>query len=129
MMSCDSTWATVSIATPTTISSDVPPKKNVTPRPWVNHCGITASNCSPTNGIGATRKPGDAIGLDVHVNDNDGTGREDKLMWSDSVDLAHGDLLLMAGAAQQHYVHAVPKTARPVGERVNLTLRWVSPDR
>jgi alkylated DNA repair dioxygenase AlkB len=40
-----------------------------------------------------------------------------------TVDLAHGDLLLMAGATQHHYVHAVPKTARPVGERVNLTFR------
>jgi alkylated DNA repair dioxygenase AlkB len=46
-----------------------------------------------------------------------------------ALDLAHGDLLLMAGATQEHYVHAVPKTARPVGERVNLTFRWVSPDR
>lgn len=45
----------------------------------------------PWTAIGATRKAGDAIGLDVHVNDNDGTGREDKLMWSDSIDLAHGD--------------------------------------
>jgi alkylated DNA repair dioxygenase AlkB len=42
-----------------------------------------------------------------------------------TVDLAHGDLLLMAGATQHHYVHAVPKTARPVGERVNLTFRRV----
>lgn len=41
------------------------------------------------------------------------------------LDLAHGDLLLMAGATQHHYVHAVPKTARPVGERVNLTFRRV----
>ncbi len=45
----------------------------------------------PWSAIGATRRPGDAIGLDVHVNDNDGTGREDKLMWSDAMDLAHGD--------------------------------------
>ena len=30
MISCDSTCCTVSIATPTTISSEVPPKKNVT---------------------------------------------------------------------------------------------------
>jgi len=43
--------------------------------------------------------------------------------------LAHGDLLLMAGATQHHYLHAVPKTARPVGARVNLTFRWVRPDR
>jgi alkylated DNA repair dioxygenase AlkB len=46
-----------------------------------------------------------------------------------TLDLAHGDLLLMAGQTQHAYVHAVPKTARPVGERVNLTFRWVSPDR
>jgi alkylated DNA repair dioxygenase AlkB len=48
---------------------------------------------------------------------------------ANALDLAHGDLLLMAGATQRHYVHAVPKTARPVGTRVNLTLRWVRPDR
>jgi len=48
---------------------------------------------------------------------------------ANALDLAHGDLLLMAGATQRHYVHAVPKTARPVGARVNLTFRWVRPDR
>ena len=48
---------------------------------------------------------------------------------ANTLDLAHGDLLLMAGATQHHYVHAVPKTARPVGVRVNLTFRWVRPDR
>jgi alkylated DNA repair dioxygenase AlkB len=42
-----------------------------------------------------------------------------------TVDLAHGDVLLMAGATQHGYVHALPKTARPVGERINLTLRWI----
>ena len=46
-----------------------------------------------------------------------------------TLDLAHGDLLLMAGPTQHHYLHAVPKTARPVGVRVNLTFRWVRPDR
>jgi alkylated DNA repair dioxygenase AlkB len=46
-----------------------------------------------------------------------------------TLDLAHGDLLLMAGQTQHAYVHAVPKTARPVGARVNLTFRWVRPDR
>jgi alkylated DNA repair dioxygenase AlkB len=40
-----------------------------------------------------------------------------------TIELAHGDLLLMAGSTQHAYVHAVPKTARPVGERVNLTFR------
>ncbi|MBP6107708.1 MAG: alpha-ketoglutarate-dependent dioxygenase AlkB [Steroidobacteraceae bacterium] len=46
-----------------------------------------------------------------------------------TLDLAHGDLLLMAGQTQHRYVHAVPKTARPVGVRINLTFRWVGPGR
>ena len=44
-----------------------------------------------------------------------------------TIDLAHGDLLLMAGVTQHAYLHAVPKTARAVGERINLTLRLVIP--
>ena len=43
-----------------------------------------------------------------------------------SLDLAHGSLLLMRGATQHHWVHAVPKTTRPVGERINLTFRQVA---
>ena len=39
--------------------------------------------------------------------------------------LAHGSLLLMSGATQHHWVHALPKTTAPVGERINLTFRWV----
>lgn len=41
--------------------------------------------------------------------------------------LAHGSLLLMAGSTQRHWVHAVPKTSRPVGERINLTFRLLQP--
>jgi alkylated DNA repair dioxygenase AlkB len=43
------------------------------------------------------------------------------------LELAHGSLLVMEGATQHHWVHAVPKTARPVGERINLTFRQVMP--
>lgn len=43
-----------------------------------------------------------------------------------TLDLGHGSLLAMAGATQQCYVHAVPKTARAVGERINLTFRYVT---
>jgi alkylated DNA repair dioxygenase AlkB len=50
-------------------------------------------------------------------------------MTASTLELAHGDLLLMAGQTQHAYVHAVPKTARPVEARVNLTLRWVDPGR
>ncbi len=39
--------------------------------------------------------------------------------------VAHGDLLLMAGDTQRHWQHAVPKTRRPVGPRINLTFRRV----
>ena len=42
-----------------------------------------------------------------------------------SVTLTHGSLLLMGGETQRLYVHALPKTAREVGERINLTFRWV----
>ena len=41
--------------------------------------------------------------------------------------LGHGSLLLMGGESQRHWVHAVPKTSRPVGERINLTFRQVRP--
>ena len=43
------------------------------------------------------------------------------------LDLAHGSLLSMAGETQHLYVHAVPKTARTVGERINLTFRLITP--
>lgn len=39
--------------------------------------------------------------------------------------LGHGQLLVMRGRTQQHYVHAVPKTRKPVGSRLNLTFRLV----
>jgi alkylated DNA repair dioxygenase AlkB len=37
--------------------------------------------------------------------------------------LTHGSLLLMAGTLQHFWKHALPKTAQPVGERINLTFR------
>jgi len=42
------------------------------------------------------------------------------------LDLPHGSLLVMSGATQHHWVHALPKTRRPVGERINLTLRSIA---
>jgi len=40
-----------------------------------------------------------------------------------SWELGVGDLLLMTGESQSDYAHAVPKTARPIGPRINLTFR------
>lgn len=42
-----------------------------------------------------------------------------------AVELPHGSLLVMRGNTQARYRHALPKTARPVGERVNLTFRRI----
>ncbi|MFC9963286.1 alpha-ketoglutarate-dependent dioxygenase AlkB [Nocardia ignorata] len=35
----------------------------------------------------------------------------------------HGDLLVMGGACQRTWEHAVPKTARPVGPRISIQFR------
>jgi alkylated DNA repair dioxygenase AlkB len=42
-----------------------------------------------------------------------------------SVELTHGGLLVMRGGTQANWLHQVPKTARPVGERLNLTFRRI----
>lgn len=46
-----------------------------------------------------------------------------------AVDLEHGSLLVMEGPTQHHWLHALPKTVRPLGERINLTYRWIKGDR
>lgn len=40
-------------------------------------------------------------------------------------ELGAGDLLVMRGTVQDHFRHALPKTRRPVGPRLNLTFRHV----
>lgn len=37
--------------------------------------------------------------------------------------LKHGSFLLMAGSTQHYWEHAVPKTAKPIKPRINLTFR------
>jgi alkylated DNA repair dioxygenase AlkB len=41
-------------------------------------------------------------------------------------DLADGNLLLMAGALQQNWLHGINKTAKPVEPRLNLTFRYIA---
>ena len=41
------------------------------------------------------------------------------------LELDPGSLLIMSGRSQADYQHAVPKTRRPVGPRINLTFRNV----
>jgi alkylated DNA repair dioxygenase AlkB len=44
-----------------------------------------------------------------------------------SWDLGQGDLLVMRDESQREYRHAVPKTTRPIGPRMNLTFREFHP--
>jgi alkylated DNA repair dioxygenase AlkB len=44
-----------------------------------------------------------------------------------TLELTHGSLLVMSGPLQRHWLHSVPKTARPVGPRINLTFREIVP--
>jgi len=45
-----------------------------------------------------------------------------------AVDLPSGSVLIMRGATQANWLHAVPKTAKPVAPRINLTFRMVNGD-
>ena len=39
--------------------------------------------------------------------------------------LGDGDILIMGAGTQSNWSHAVPKTSKPVGPRINLTFRWI----
>ena len=43
-----------------------------------------------------------------------------------SLDLESGSVLAMDGAARAEWQHALPKSARPLGPRVNLTFRFMA---
>jgi alkylated DNA repair dioxygenase AlkB len=45
------------------------------------------------------------------------------------IPLTHGSFLLMGETMQEHYEHHVPKTARKVGARINLTFRISEPSK
>ena len=39
--------------------------------------------------------------------------------------LQNGSLLLMSGSTQHHWLHEIPRTAKPIGPRINLTFRVI----
>lgn len=43
-----------------------------------------------------------------------------------ALELPHGSLLLMRGDTQSNYRHALPRTRREIGARINLTFRRIS---
>jgi len=42
-----------------------------------------------------------------------------------SIVLEHGSLFLMKGSTQHFWKHQIPKTAKPIGNRINLTFRSI----
>ena len=42
------------------------------------------------------------------------------------IPLANGSLLLMQGATQENWKHKIPKTAKQIQPRINLTFRWIA---
>lgn len=65
--------------------------------------------------LGATRR----FVLKARVADADGRFARHVL------ELPHGSLLVMRGDTQARFRHALPRTARPVGPRINLTFRQI----
>lgn len=51
--------------------------------------------------------------------------RHNKTRQKLDLELAHGDLLLMAGELQHHWRHELPKTRKPKQPRINLTFRRI----
>jgi len=41
------------------------------------------------------------------------------------IEVVHGSALIMLGELQHHWQHQVPKTRKPVKERINLTFRFI----
>lgn len=55
--------------------------------------------------------------------------RHDAAIPSLRLALPTASVLVMAGDTQTNWKHALPRQARPCGERLNLTFRWITPDR
>ncbi|BFM16341.1 alpha-ketoglutarate-dependent dioxygenase AlkB [Maricurvus nonylphenolicus] len=52
--------------------------------------------------------------------------RKDRDLGTIKLMLSAGDLLLMKGATQHHWLHSVPKVSKTIGPRINLTFRRVT---
>ena len=51
--------------------------------------------------------------------------RSDSEVSNFALELSTGSLLIMAGTTQKFWQHEIPKTKKSVGERLNLTFRFV----
>jgi alkylated DNA repair dioxygenase AlkB len=121
------------------------------PRPWpaalVPLKGrVEAAAGGPFNAVLANLYRGGADGMGWHADDEPELGPEPVIASVSlgavrrfvlrhrrrahpavSLPLASGSLLVMRGGTQRSWRHALPKTAAPVGARVNLTFRMIGP--
>ena len=51
--------------------------------------------------------------------------RSDSEVSNFALELSTGSLLIMAGTTQKFWQHEIPKTKKAVGERLNLTFRFI----
>lgn len=128
--------------------------KTHTPLPWTDH--LLALKARVEDATGARfnsvlanlyRDHSDSMGL--HADDEPELGaqpviaslslgatrvfrlkhRHDRRVAPLKLPLVSGSLLVMAGDTQQNWKHEVPKQRVPCGPRINLTFRYVYPDR
>ena len=119
------------------------------PRPWTPQLAalrdrLNAEFAAGFNSVLANRYRSGADGMGWHSDDEPELGpqpliaslslgaarrfllRERGGPWRGELLLEHGSLLRMAGASQARTQHSLPKTARPVAERLNLTFRRIA---
>lgn len=119
------------------------------PRPWTPQLAalrdrLNAAFGASFNSVLANRYRNGADGMGWHSDDEPELGpqpliaslslgaprrfllRERGGPWRGEILLEHGSLLRMAGASQARTQHSLPKTARPVAERLNLTFRRIA---
>lgn len=121
------------------------------PRAWTDRLRCLRERCSVDSGVefnsclvNLYRDGRDSMGW--HADDEPELGREPviaSLSLGDTrvfrmrhketktvveIPLEHGSLLVMSGLMQQCWVHEIPKTKKPVGQRINLTFRVIVTD-
>ncbi|MCW8109377.1 alpha-ketoglutarate-dependent dioxygenase AlkB [Alteromonas ponticola] len=120
------------------------------PQPWIapllqlkERCEAIAGNAFNSVLLNWYRHGQDSMGL--HADDEPELGREPviasltlgaerpfifkhrTLPKRHTLTLHHGSLLLMAGRTQLNYLHGISKTVKAVGDRINLTFRYIYP--
>lgn len=119
------------------------------PRPWTPQLAalrdrLNAEFAAGFNSVLANRYRSGADGMGWHSDDEPELGPQPQIAslslgaarrfllrerggpWRGELLLEHGSLLRMAGASQARTRHSLPKTARPVAERLNLTFRRIA---